>query len=220
MILALMIQQPTILENKMKDKWEVTAMIPAFMGKDPVSRLAKQAVTTKMTKDFNEFMKEVKKDWVPGYESAPYGFDSGAVRQLGETTAQSYTVSTYRFLGGAHGVGVVECMNFALVNGKATQLQIWDIFRKDKRVQLEKTILAKAKKNPMTDWLQDPEMNKKLEPSELANFWVKGKDGCVWEFDPYVLGSYASGPFTFDFSWKELKPFLRSPNPLKKFINP
>ncbi len=220
MILALLLQQPTVLSNKVENKWEVTATIPAFAGKDRLSLLAKKEVTAKMTKDFNAFMKEVKKDWVPGFESAPYGFESGATRQLGDTQAQSYTVSTYRFLGGAHGVGVTECLNFALVGGKAKRLQIWDIFRNDKRVALEKMILAKAKKDPNTDWLQDPEMHKKLEPSELANFWIKGKGGCVWEFDPYVLGSYASGPFTFTYSWSELKPFLRSPNPLKNFIAP
>lgn len=220
MILALMLQQPVILSDKMENKWEVTATIPAFPGKDPLSQLAKKTITAKMTKDFNEFLRETKKDWVKGYESAPYSLDSGATRQLGDTQVQSYTISTYRFLGGAHGVGVTECMNFAMVNGRPKQLGIWDIFRRDKRVALEKMILAKAKKEPMTDWLQDPEMHKKLEPNEIANFWVKGKAGCTWEFDPYVLGSYASGPFTFSYSWAELKPFLRSPNPLKKLITP
>ena len=220
MILPMMLQQPVILSDKMENKWEVTATIPAFLGKDPLSQYAKRDITTKMTKDFQDFMKEVKKDWVPGFESAPYGFDSSATRQLGSTDAQSYTISTYRYLGGAHGIGITECRNFALVGGKPKQLKIWDIFRKDKRAALEKMILAKAKKDPNTDWLQDPEMHKKLESSELANFWVKGKGGCAWEFDPYVLGSYASGPFTFTYSWNELQPFLRSPNPLKKFITP
>jgi hypothetical protein len=79
---------------------------------------------------------------------------------------------------------------------------------------------VKAKKNPMTDWLQDGDMQKKLVPSDINQFWVKGKAGCTWEFDPYALGSYASGPFSFDFSWAELKPFLKSPNPLKMFITP
>jgi hypothetical protein len=57
-------------------------------------------------------------------------------------------------------------------------------------------------------------------PTDITQFWVKGKAGCTWEFDPYALGSYASGPFSFEFSWAELKPFLKSPNPLKKFITP
>ncbi len=220
MILALMLQQPTVLSDKMQNKWSVTATIPAFAGKDPLSQLAKKAITAKMTKDFRDFMKEVKKDWVPGYESAPYGLESGATRQLGDTLAQSYTISTYRFLGGAHGVGVTECMNFAMVNGKPKQVKLWDVFNINKAKGLCELIRVKAKKNPMTDWLQDSDMKKKLVPSDITQFWVKGKAGCTWEFDPYALGSYASGPFSFEFSWAELKPFLKSPNPLKKFITP
>ena len=220
MILALMLQQPTVLTDKMEKKWEVTATIPAFLGKDPLSQFAKKAITKKMTEDFHDFMKEVKKDWVPGFESAPYGFDSGATRQLGDTVAQSYTVSTYRYTGGAHGLGVMECMNFAMVNGKAKSIKLWDVFDLKKAKGLCELIRVKAKKDPMTDWLQDGETKTRLMPNEITQFWVKGKAGCVWEFDPYALGSYASGPFSFEFSWAELKPFLRSPNPLKKFINP
>lgn len=219
MILALALQQPTILTNNVDKKWEMKAEIPAFLGKDPLSKFAEKVVTKKMTTSFNTFLAETKRDWAETMESQPYSFESSGARQLGDTRVQSYTVSTYRYVGGAHGLGITESLNFALVGGKPKQLSTYDIFTRSKKTALIKLILDEARKDPGTDWLQPEGGKTSLEQPELDNFWV-GKDGITWEFNPYQLGSYASGPFSFKFSWKQLKPFLRTPSPLAPLLKP
>jgi hypothetical protein len=205
-------QQPKIhhYEEKKEGKWHVVAEFKELPGKDSLTLFANKDLNKRIKKSYDGFLNQANKEWEPGLDGQQWSYETNVVHGAQRKTMISFAVNTYRYMGGAHGLGVTKTYNYGIVNGKPKLLTLWDVFKKSKRNSLNELILKTAKKDPGTDWLQDDSMPfKGLDNEQLANFWVAKPGYFTWEFAPYELGSYASGPFSFVFASNQLKGLLK-----------
>jgi hypothetical protein len=203
------------LSDKAKGKWEATAEIPMVKGSSPVQRLAARDIVQGETKWFQHFIKiaheDFKDDPNPGLNE--WSYEAGGTVTMNRPDLVSIDAGCYSYMGGAHGLGTTRTYNYGLVEGKAKRLTLWDIVQKMSRQEMRLILLGKATATEGTDWIQDGMIND-FTDEQYNRFWI-AKDALVFEFDPYELGSYASGPFTFRIPFSELKQILRPAGPLK-----
>lgn len=160
------------------------------------------------------FVSEAKKFYKkPEYESLAWSYEAGTEVKWNKPALLSFVVGCYQFEGGAHGIGVTRTYNFGIVGGKPKRLTLGDCLSgPSAKTEVQTKIIEKAMKTSGTDWI-DEGMVTELTSEQLNRFWVS-KAGLVFEFDPYELGSYAAGPFTFTLTWAELKPLLKRGGPV------
>lgn len=202
-----------------KGSWEFKLKVDAPKGKSALEKFAHKWVLGAEKKNFDDYVSQAKRDWDPSGQNGgtPWAYEAGSSVSFFGKGILSYTTGCYSYLGGAHGIGVTRTANFAVVNGKPTKVGLWSLLRSSasEKAEVSLLLLGKAAANPNTDWIQDGMVNE-FTPGQLERFHVT-KTGLMWEFDPYELGSYASGPFSFELSWKELKNLVRMDGPLAKF---
>jgi hypothetical protein len=202
-VALLSVQQatPDILTESETGKWNAKSEIPSFEGKSALVKFANEDIRKVMTKRFDSFVATMRKEFEPGIAGQESSFEASAIRGVVSPKLISFSVLTYRYLGGAHGLGTTETFNYALLGKKPKRLGVDDLFLKSKRKELSQLLYKTARKNPMTDWLQpsNEDMFKGFSLEQMNRFWFPKAGRIAWEFDPYELGSYAAGPFTFEF---------------------
>jgi hypothetical protein len=199
-----------------KGKWTASTRLPKLSGSD-LARLAQAAIEKAEMRVYSEFVKEAKAFYrSPEYASNSWGYESDIEAKLMTGNLLSFLGSSYQYSGGAHGIGLKRTYNFGFVKGKAKLLTLDDVLSgTSARRELSLRLLEKAMQTPGTDWIEGGEV-KDFTRQQLDRFWIAA-DGLVFEFDPYELGSYASGPFSFTLKWGELKGLLNSKGPLGRF---
>lgn len=96
-------------------------------------------------------------------------------------------------LGGAHPNSYTTVFNVGMTNGRPKLLTMGDFFEpnSDYRSRTNGLISKKLEKQGNADWVNDGSL-KMLSTNQLNSFIVT-KRGMEWIFDPYEVGSYASG---------------------------
>lgn len=192
--------------------WSVTCSFPVVAGTSPLVRLANKTLADNETRLYKEFLAMARKD-VPQLRkdgvTAEYSYEAGTTLQFQSREFLSLTTSAYAYTAGAHGLGVTRTYNFALVGGKPKRVGAWDVFKStpSDRQSLQLALLGKAMQFEHADWIQDGTVTT-FTQRQLDSFWTDGRR-VHWEFDPYELGAYASGPFTLSFDAQELRPMVR-----------
>lgn len=207
------------LRDGVKGKWEASVELVEVRGASAIARFAQKDYWAAETKLFDRFVRDTKSDFKENkgdFGLNPWTYEGGGEVVYNKNGVVSINAGSYSYLGGAHGLGVTRTYNYGIVNGKPKRLNLWDVVQKSRRQEVRLLLLGKATANPNTDWIQDGMFNDFTE-TQLNRFWISDK-GLTFEFDPYELGSYAAGPFSFLLTYKELGPALQPKNPLSKLI--
>lgn len=202
-----------------KGVWEATSTLPAVRG-SALARFAERDFQAREKAQFDRFVKNCKIDMVElkgNYGVGTWSYEASGEVKLNRSGVVSIDMGCYTYLGGAHGIGVTRTYNYGYVNGKPKKLSIWDIVKKEHKEDLRMTLLGKAVKKEGTDWIQEGMVND-FNEDQYNRFWVS-RWGLNFEFDPYELGSYASGPFSFQVPWSEIRAIMVPKNPLAGLLN-
>ncbi len=204
-----------------KDYWTISSKLPVFETAWPLGQFAQSEIRRLEIPNFKEFYAQAQEE-VPaikeGRSDAIYEYQSNFDVKYNSRSLLSLCQFKYTYTAGAHGYGATTTMNFGMINGKPKKLGLNDLLllEPDAKRNLNYMLLQKAMEQPGTDWI-DEGMIIEFEESQIQNFWVS-ESGLKWEFNPYELGSYASGPFTLSLSWAELRTMIRPHGLLSKYI--
>ena len=203
-------------KSGVKGKWSASTRLPKLAGGE-LAALAQATIAKAEMRVYSEFVKEAKAFYKnPEYASNSWGYESDMEAKVVSGSLISFLGSSYQYSGGAHGIGLKRTYNFGFVKGKAKRLTLDDVLAgTSAKRELTLRLLEKAMQTPGTDWIEGGEV-KDFTREQLDRFWI-GADGLVFEFNPYELGSYASGPFSFALTWGELKGLVNSKGPLGPF---
>lgn len=201
-----------------KGKWVAKTSLPKFSGAGALAKLAQRVIGAEEEGIYADFVKEARTFFAaPDFSSPAWEYESSVTAKLLSGSVLSFVSTSYRYTGGAHGMGITRTYNFGLVNGRPKRLRLIDVLAGRSALrELELRLLEKAMATPGTDWIEGGEV-RDFSTEQLDRFWI-GKTGMSFEFNPYELGSYASGAFTFAFHWKELSGLLNSHGPLKQLV--
>jgi len=208
--------QPVVWTSAKPKQWELKGFVeqakPTALGK-----FANTYTTRKEKAQYDRFLRITQDDWVElekqGFENM-YSYESTTKVQAQTPALVSFTTACYSYMGGAHGIGITRTYNFGFLKGKPSQLTLMDFAgTKANRDKVLARLFNRIRKTKGTDWVEEG-MVKGVNSTQAERFWI-GKKGITWEFDPYELGSYASGPFTFLLTWKDLKGLVRFDTHLK-----
>lgn len=158
---------------------------------------------------FNDLLAEYRESSLPVLEqfgneaSLDWTYDIEA-RFSGEYGSMvSYTVSTYVYQGGAHGLQTTRAYTFDLRSGKS--LGEDDIFKSGSEEELSKLLTDHA-----GDSFENPDnltlFVSKVEPND--NFSI-GPDGVTFFYNPYEIAPYSSGIIPVTLSWSDLDGLLK-----------
>lgn len=208
---------PAVVWSSAKPKqWDLKGIVEQTKA-STLGVFANTYTIRKEKAQYERFVRITKEDWVElekqGFEN-PYSYDSTTKVQAETPTMVSFTTACYSYMGGAHGLGITRTYNFGFLKGKPAQLTLMDFTgTKANRDKVLARLFNRIRKTEGTDWVEEG-LVKGVNSTQAERFWV-GTKGMTWEFDPYELGSYASGPFTFLLSWKDLKGLVRFDTHLK-----
>ena len=112
----------------------------------------------------------------------------------------TYTVSSYTYTGGAHGMSVTKSYIFDMKSGETVEES--EFFKDDYMPQLSALLTAHVKDNTenMTLFVSEVEPN--------GNFEVSDK-GITYIYNPYEIAPYSEGTIRITVPWKELQPILK-----------
>jgi hypothetical protein len=190
--------------------YSIDGQYPVFLAKTRLARFANLKVKRYATKGFQEFLALTKKEMSAENLGAGYEYESGPILSTYKPARLiSLSMCTYRYMAGAHGLGLSNAITYAIVNGKPKEIGLADCFLPGTayRPLVEKLIFAKLKSDERAEWVHDGTV-KSLTPEQFNNFTVE-KDGLEWTFNPYEMGSYAAGPIDVKLSPAELGPGVR-----------
>ena len=218
----------SVKENNKKLKYEIDAQYPQLTGGsnpnfEKFNQLARMVVMKRVA--------EFKRDMTPEKGEEPLqqpedsvGSDLGVGYEINlaqdDLVSVQFSVGIFYF-GVAHGTTHTETLNYDLKNGK--QLKLADLFKPgSKYLQTLSTFcIADLKKQSKArgDELPDDMLKEGAAPSS-KNFrtWTITKRGLGFHFDPYQVGSYASGPQFVLVPYSELKDFIKPDGPLPAFF--
>ncbi|RYG73795.1 DUF3298/DUF4163 domain-containing protein [bacterium] len=186
--------------------YEAESKYPIFHANTRLLRFVNSQISTKQRKIFNDWLVESKKS-LKEYPNpvGAYEFQSNpSLSYFKAPKLVSLRFDSYQYTGGAHGMGIMDTRNFAIVDGKPKQLVLGDLFvpGTDYRKWVQAQVFAKLRKDEAATWIQDGSV-KKLENSQFNNFSIE-PDGLRWLFNQYEMGPYANGPIEVKLSLKEL----------------
>lgn len=208
--------QPIVWTNTKPKQWEMKGFVDQVKP-GPLGTFANNYTSRKEKAQYDRFLRIAQEDWVElekqSFENM-YSYEGTTKVQAETPTLVSFTTACYSYMGGAHGLGITRTYNFGFLKGKPALLTLMDFTgSKANRDKVLARLFNRIRKTKGTDWVEEG-LVKGVNSTQSERFWI-GKKGMTWEFDPYELGSYASGPFTFSLSWKDLKGLVRFDTHLK-----
>lgn len=217
----------SVKENNKQLKYEIDAQYPQLTGgANPNFEKFNALARTIVMKRVAEF----KKDLAPVEGTEPVEQPEGSVgSDLGVgydiTLAQDDLVSVQfnfgsYYFGAAHPNTHTQTLNYDLKNGK--ELKLADLFKPGSKYlqTLSTYCIADLKKQSKArgDELPDDMLNDGASPN-AKNFqtWTITKRGLGVHFDPYQVGSYASGPQFVMVPYSTLKDLIKPDGPIAGF---
>jgi len=206
--------------SNLRGRWEVTAKYPVFDSGTAVAAMANDVARNEAIRSVKDFISSARRDQKEFPQAMrPYYFSSKPTISVDLPDLVSFfgTVETYS--GGAHGMQVFVPHSFARVKGKARALALKDLFVTgvDPLKIVSDLVITKLKQIPRADWVQNGEV-KALTKAQGESFVVT-KTGLTFLFEPYAMGSYASGPFLVKVAFSELKGKLDPAGPLRPLLS-
>lgn len=187
-------------------EYHLRGQYPVFAVKTPLTQYANAQLKRYANKNFEQFRTEAKKEMKES-GGLGYEYDSGpSLSWYKPSRIVSLNMNTYRFMGGAHGLGLSDGITYAMINGKPKEIGLKDCFLTgtDYRTPVERAIFVKLRKDERAAWVEDGSV-KSLTVAQFNNFVVE-KDGLRWTFNPYEMGPYAVGQIEVKLTAKELGP--------------
>jgi hypothetical protein len=113
----------------------------------------------------------------------------------------------YSYTGGAHGLYGFGGRCFVLRNGRAHELSLSDLFRRDSGFvhRLSDLCIADLRRQEASN--APDGKGERLRLDDLANFQVT-RAGLTFVFNPYTMGCYAEGVYRVDVPWKRISDLL------------
>lgn len=177
--------------------WEATATYPSFQSTFPVAKLANRVLAREARESIARFNSEalqlLRGDHMKKPE-ASYGHDWTPIVSLSEPNLISVYCEVYDMMGGAHPNHGYAFYTFGLVNGKARQLKLKDLFLPgtDPRKTVSDLIMPELK-SKQAGWVENGEL--KQIDAKQAECFVMTQGGLTFLFEPYSVGSYAEGSY-------------------------
>ncbi|MCW5935947.1 MAG: DUF3298 and DUF4163 domain-containing protein [Fimbriimonadaceae bacterium] len=203
------------LSSVREGAWSVKGEYPQFLVRTVVAGYANAGLKKAAVASFDAFLAQAKKD-VPELRkdgiTAAYDYEQGFTVHTVNAALVSVSFSTYRYTGGAHGMGQTTTYNYAVgLKPEGRRLRASDLVPKgvDPMKTLGPEIIGKLLQSGKAEWLEDG-MLTELTTEQLNRFAID-KKGITWFFDPYEMASYAAGPQEAFLTWEELQPYL-NPN--------
>lgn len=206
---------PDLRIEMRKGYWDARLKLAKIAGTSDLAKHAAQIIREQEGLKFNLFMKDarrIQREFRESNHRAELAYDTSSEVKLNDGKVISVLVSSYTYLGGAHGMSFCRTFNFGMVNGKPKGLSLAELVGKGNIPKVQLLLLEKFLADKNVQWADEGWITE-LTPAQLNRFWIHGK-GLTWEFDPYELASYAMGRFTFSLTWADLKPLLRSGSPV------
>lgn len=170
-----------------------------------------ESVGDELLKDYQEYLQE------DAY-AMPWESSSDVSVDLNQSGIFAVTCSEYSYMGGAHGMSVVNSMIFDLENKKV--LKFYDFVNESDSSALK----ALAEKY----FRLDNELAADADLNEIGYFWDTNgklyfndnftitKKGLMMTYNPYEIAPYAAGMPSFEIPYEDLKPYLTENSPLKR----
>jgi hypothetical protein len=196
----------TIHEENADPKFNVNVVYPTVKGQDAFN----QAITDRMNKLVSAFKDDAEKaKGVPAPEGSFSGLDAKYTAHYAREKLISieFTVSQY-MVGAAHPNPYTITFNYDPAQSK--ELTLDDILAAPYVDFLSRSSIEALKKTGELEW----EDGAAPKPENFQN-WNISDQGLVITFDPYTVGSYASGYHKVTIPFIDLKPYIRPGSPLE-----
>ncbi len=208
---------PTFGQLSSKGKgWTINVAYPVFKNRSTTAATANKWARTWEKKVFSEFVAE-KNQGLPELQklgsAAGYELQVTSKVTMDSALVCSALVESYQYTGGAHGNTSYQTIN--QVAGRRLRLQ--DLFAKgvNGRREASFAIIEKAMPLPNTSYVQDGSWTE-LSPEQAENFVIT-RDGLLFLFGNYELGSYAEGTVDVLIPYANLRGLDRT-GPLAKIF--
>lgn len=189
------------------------------------------------TKEVNESLAEIKKSEIEAGDATENNWQPSAMmtsqyfsleHRLSEQQGNIATFFLYfeNYMGGAHGwhngvtlnadltrqilIGVKDLIGSEESNEIALKNLLWESYKK---YQIElATYFAKENKEPIPSEAEILENTFiKQEDIFISNAFQFTKEGVLFSYPPYAIGSYAEGQIELLVEWKDIQPLLAMP---------
>ncbi|MBI5705360.1 MAG: DUF3298 and DUF4163 domain-containing protein [Armatimonadetes bacterium] len=209
--------KPKVLTASSPNKWSAQATLLALANhKSALCRVAEADTQKQEQSFFNAFVESARQaeDSIGKITSAKLSYESSLSLRFNDPRLLSFRSETYTYMGGAHGMANMRTYNYGFVKGKPVRFRLWDALKSDadSKMEMHMVLLEKAMALKGADWIDNGEVTE-FEPIQYDRFWVSGNQ-LVFEFDPYELGPFSSGPMSVRVSLKEIAALVRTDGPL------
>jgi hypothetical protein len=205
--------------NDKQKRLEIEAKYPAFGGQTPLAKLANRTLEARVLKEVRMVRARLKEDWSQKdfTPPAPYSLSIHPEVSVATPGLISLQLGCFAYLGGAHGAAWMPTYNFAIVNGKAKQLALQDLFqRKEDAIDtVSKLVIPKLREQGASS-VVDGSLKKLTK--EQANNFVVTKRGLEFIFEPYSVGSWAEGQRAVEIPFASLAAHLDKNGPLRSML--
>jgi hypothetical protein len=177
--------------------WDAKVEVPAFTAPGPVAKKANGEASIMARRTFDRFMADARRD-MPELKAQ----QTSAQYDLLATATKAHYWEVYAYYAGAHGTTNYQVVNYALLGGKVRKLRLADLFVRgvDARAQASTSLLAQLMRSKdLPSWIEDGQWTG-LSKQEAESF-VVSREGLIFLFGSYALGSYAEG------TWRIVVPY-------------
>jgi len=200
------------LTNNKPNEWKASIAFPVFKGDTEVVAFANEALSKRAQSLLADFLRQTKANIAALGHGGMEAKTDASISLIGRQLITG-VMTSYAYVGGAHGMTNFLPYNFAMVAGKPKQLTFGDIFRPDAAAQVSERVLAKLVGVERAAWVAEGEVTG-MTPIQLDRFVIT-KDGVKFLFDRYELGPYVAGSFTVTLLYSEIEDVLLPASPIR-----
>lgn len=208
------------VSRKRAGRYDVSVRYPVFAGSSPVVRLANDSLRTFAQSSATRFIQEAETDYATQGNmgvSNGYTLDLSPVISLSRPDLISVYFARSTYEGGVHPNFEYVSHAFGIVNGKAKQLALADLFVKarDPYAVLSPIALPKLKAKGASS-VTSGEI-KRLDKTVLRA-WVLTPRAITLLFEPYAVASYAEGPYEIKIPLRDMADNWNTVGPLRGLL--
>lgn len=196
---------------------EASYSIPYFLSSSRAFREISDGLRKDMLSAQNKFVAEAQEFFLT--QSSAAGWQQSYNYRIEYYSADLVSLSgeVFSYTGGAHGNTYFASKNYWIKDGKVVQLKLSDLFLPDSNFinSLSELCINDLKKQK-AGWVTGGEVRRFKE--EDLGIFVLSPAGLVFAFAPYVVGSYAEGPYFVNIPFTELEGLINPSGPLQKFV--
>lgn len=202
-------------------KWKATANFVRFSD-GPLAQKADTKLAGDIRTAMRTFARQARKGaGISGNPDAAWQYLANTTVSVAGPDLVSAYVTSYWYTGGAHGMTYFDPINFGLVDGKAKELTLEDLFQPDSgaRWRCALAVKSRLKDMPQALWFK-PDADPSMRPmdSDLIRQWILTPTSIVFLIEQYIAGPYSSGPIFVKIPYTAFGDQLNPRGPLKPLI--